>query len=251
MKVLFCYTNVNGLHADSFADGISMIIAVTKKAGHEIRYVQIFDKKEYSDFSKEVKEFKPDVIGYTAVSSQFSVVIELSEIAKLIDSKIITACGGVHTTLYPRSVLESKALDAIFIGDGEKPFLDFLSKIEKKEDWRVNDNIAFEREDGTMKKNKLAPLMTGEELTELPYPDRTTIPFEKTLKLVGMAPFHFTRGCPFTCTYCSNIGVAKVYGQERYNIRQATPEHSIQEIEEVMKQNPGIGPIYKIYLTVY
>ena len=249
MKVLFCYTNVNGLHADSFADGISMIIAVTKEAGHEIRYVQIFDKEEYPEFVKEVKEFKPDVIGYTAVSSQFSVVLELSKIAKSIFPKIINVCGGVHTTLYPRSVLEDKALDAVFIGDGEKPFLDFLDKIEKKQDWRDNDNIAFAREDGTMKKNKLAPLMTADELTNLPHPDRTTVPFEKTLKMVGMAPFHFTRGCPFTCTYCSNIGVAKVYGQARYNIRQATPEHSIQEIEEVMKQNPGIGPIYKIYLT--
>ena len=42
MKILFIYTNINGQHADSFADGISMIMAVTKKAGHEIKQVQIF-----------------------------------------------------------------------------------------------------------------------------------------------------------------------------------------------------------------
>ena len=31
MKILYVYTNINGQHADSFADGISMIMAVTKK----------------------------------------------------------------------------------------------------------------------------------------------------------------------------------------------------------------------------
>ena len=241
MKVLFIYTNINGQHADSFADGIAMIMAVTKQAGHEIKMVQIFDKKEYPEFTKEVKEFKPDVIGFTAVSSQFSFVIDLSKLAKSISPKIINVCGGVHTTLYPQSITESKALDAVFIGDGEGPFLDLLKKIESNQDWKDTDNIAFQREDGTMKKNKLRALLTPEELTGLPHPDRSTFPFEKTLKMVGVAPFHFTRGCPFTCTYCSNIGIAKVYGQTRYNIRQATPEHSIQEIEEVMKMFGFIG----------
>ena len=248
MNVLFVYTNINGLYEDSFADGISMIMAVTKRAGHNIRIIKIFEKSDYPKFAKEVKDFKPDVVGYTAVSSQFSFVLDLSAIAKSISSKIINVCGGVHTTLYPQAVAEHKALDAVFVGDGEGPFLDLLEKVEKKQDWKDCDNIAFQREDGTVKRNKLRPLMTAEELTELPHPDRTSVPFGETLKLVGIAPFHFTRGCPFTCTYCSNIGIAKVYGQARYNIRQASPEHSIQEIEEVMEQNPEIGPLYKIYL---
>jgi len=55
MKILFIYTNINGQHADSFADGISMIMAVTKKAGHEIKQVQIFEKLEYEMFKDEVK----------------------------------------------------------------------------------------------------------------------------------------------------------------------------------------------------
>ena len=49
-------------------------------------------------------------------------------------------------------------------------------------DWKDTDNIAFQREDGTMKKNKLRALLTPEELTGLPHPDRSTFPFEKTLK---------------------------------------------------------------------
>ena len=248
MKVLFVYTNVNGEHADSFADGIAVIMAVTKKAGHNIKDIQIFEKSQYPSIDKAVKEFKPDVVGFTSVSSQFSVVCELASQVKKISPKTINVCGGVHTTLYPQCVLESKDLDAVFIGDAEYPFLDFLEKIENNKSWKDCDNIAY-NDNGKMKKNKLRPLLNDKELELLPHPERPLGSYDDTLKKIGIAPFHFTRGCPFTCSYCSNIGIAKVYGNTRYNIRQASPEYAIQEIEETIKKFPSIGPVYKVFLT--
>ena len=249
MKILFVYTNINGQHVDSFADGISMIMSVTKKAGHEIKQVQIFEKSEYEMFKDEVKSYKPDVIGFTAVSSQYSFVGELCELAKDIFPNVVTVCGGIHPTLYPECVKEAKNLDVIFRGDSEVPFLSFLQKLENKQSWKNNESIAYLREDGTVKKNKLAALPTPEELDKMPFPDRETFSYSKILQKVGIASFHFTRGCPFVCTYCSNIGIAKVYGQSRYNIRQASPEHSIREIEDVVLKNPEVGSKYIIYLT--
>ncbi len=248
MKIFFVYTNINGFHADSFGDGIAQIMAVTKEAGHDIRQIQIFQKSEYSQLSEIVKDYKPDIVGFTSVSSQFSCVVELSDLVKKISSKIITVCGGVHTTLYPQCILESKSLDAVFIGDSEYPFLNFIEKVKNNETWKDCDNIAY-NDNGKLKKNKLKKLLNDEELGRLPHPDRTTYPFSRVLQTVGMAPFHFTRGCPFTCTYCSNIGIAKVYGQTRYSIRQADPEYAIQELEETIEQNPTIGPVYNISLT--
>ena len=248
MKVFFVYTNINGFHADSFGDGIAQIMAVTKKAGHEIRQIQIFNKKEYSAASEAIRDFKPDVIGFTSVSSQFSFVVELSDIFKKILPNTINVCGGVHTTLYPQCIMKAKNLDAIFIGDSEYSFLDFLEKVKNNVSWKDCDNIAYDY-NGKLKKNKMRKLLNDVEMGQLPHPDRTTYPFSKVLQTVGMAPFHFTRGCPFTCTYCSNIGIAKVYGQTRYNIRQASPKYAIEELEETIEQNPSIGPVYKISLT--
>ena len=141
MKILFVYTNINGAHADSFADGISMIMAVTKKIYPNIKQVQIFEKHEYSDFKNEVKSFKPDVIGFTSVSSQFSFVNDLCDISKEILPNVVTVCGGIHTTLYPESVGEAKNLDAVFRGDSEGPFLDFLEKVKNNQCWNTTDNI--------------------------------------------------------------------------------------------------------------
>ena len=248
MKILFAYTNINGFHADSFGDGIAMIMAVTKRAGHNIRQIQIFKKSEYSQLELAVKEFKPDMVGFTAVSSQWSFVLEMAEVVKKISPKTINVCGGVHTTLEPECIVNAKNMDAIFVGDSEFSFLEFLKKIENKESWKDVDNVAYD-DNGKLKKNKLKPLLTNEELELLPYPDRSTYPFPKVLEHVGFAPFHFTRGCPFVCTYCSNVGLAKIYGKTRYNIRQPSPEHCIREIEETVKQYPIIGPIYKISIT--
>jgi len=248
MKILFVYTNINGEHSDSFADGISMIMAVTKRAGHDIHQIQIFEKNEYALMDEALENFKPDVVGFTAVSSQFSFVVDLCNIIKKKSPKVVTVCGGIHPTLYPECITETKSLDVVFRGDSEVPFLDFLSKIKNNQPWKDTDSIVY-LDNGVIKKNKLTKLLTPAELNTLPHPDRTTYDYTRTLKKVGLASFHFTRGCPFTCTYCSNIGIAKVYGQSRYNIRQTSPEHSIQEIEDVVKKNPSVGTRYKIYLT--
>ena len=248
MKILLVYTNINGYHQDGYADGIAIIMAVTKKAGHDVRYLRIMKKSDYYLVDKTAKEFMPDVVGFTSVSSQFSVVTDLADIVKKISPKIINVCGGVHPTLYPQCVLENKSIDLVFIGDSEFAFLDFLEKLKNNQSWKDCDNIAY-NDNGKLKKNKLKPLLSNEELELLPHPDRTGRAYADTLQHTGLAHFHFTRGCPFTCTYCSNIGLAKVYGSTRYNIRQASPEYAIQEIEETIKEHPKIGPVYKIFIT--
>ena len=120
MKILFVYTNINGFHADSFGDGIAMIMAVSKRAGHDIRQLQIFEKSEYSKITETVKEYKPDVVGFTSVSSQFSFIAELAKLVKEVAPNTVNVCGGVHPTLYPQCISEAKGLDLIFMGDSGK-----------------------------------------------------------------------------------------------------------------------------------
>ena len=245
MKVLFCYTNINGFHEDSYSFGLAHIMGVTRAAGHEIKLVSILNKKGYQEVTDTFKEFKPEVVAFTTVSSQWSFAVELATLMKEIDPKVTTVTGGVHTTLYPECVLETDKMDAVFMGDSEYSFLEFLEKIEKNESWESCDNVACVK-NGKLIKNKMKKLLQEAELDKLPHPDRVTYPFSKVMETVGFAPFHFTRGCPFTCTYCSNIGQAKVYGMSRYNIRSPSPERSIQELEEVIQAYPEIGTKYAV-----
>ncbi len=75
-----------------------------------------FDKKREAQkwwLSKALENFNPDIVGFTAVSSQFSFIKDLCDIVKKQFPKIITVVGGVHPTLDPACVMESKYLDVV------------------------------------------------------------------------------------------------------------------------------------------
>ena len=81
-----------------------------------------------------------------------------------------------------------------------------MNKVERNEDYKDVDNLAY-AVNGRVKINRLKPLVT--DLDKLPYPDKEIYPYLDTLKETGHAPFLFSRGCPFLCSYCSNQTVSQ------------------------------------------
>ena len=69
------------------------------------------------------------------------------------------------------------------------------------------------------------------------------IPFLETVEKIGYAPFHFSRGCPFPCTYCSNHAIAKSQGLKNSRARSPSPEYCICEIETTLDKFPSIDRI--------
>ncbi len=233
MNVLFVYTNINGYHKDCYSFGLATLVSVLKKAGHNVRVAIVQSIKDYPGLFSTISEFKPGVIGFTAVSSQFTYIKELGAEVKKRFKKIIVVCGGVHPTISPECVLESEYLDGIFIGESENSFIEFLENIENKKDFKATDNFAY-AENGKLIKNKLKPLI--KDLDSLPYPDKEIYPYKKVLKENYYAPFLFLRGCPYTCNYCSNHALAKMYSMPVLSPRYRSPESSVSEIEETIRK---------------
>ena len=235
MNVLFVYTNINGFHEDIYSFGLASIVSVTKRAGHAARVLVLNSPDQYSTVLEAVEEFKPRVVGFSSVSSQFSFVKELAAMVKQRSAETITVCGGVHTTINPQCLLEADALDGIFIGESELAFEDFLRVIDTGESFRHTDNFAY-TEDGKLVKNKLKPLIG--DLDILPYPDRDEYPLLESIEAIGYVPFLFSRGCPYLCSYCSNHAIAQAYGLKRNTPRYRSAESSIAEIERTIKLLP-------------
>ncbi|MFA6609422.1 MAG: radical SAM protein, partial [Candidatus Omnitrophota bacterium] len=233
MRALFVYTNIKGFHDDCFAFGLASIVSIARKNGHEAKVTIVRKKEEYSRVLDDIKEFNPKLVGFTAVSSQFGAVKDIASNIKDMSPGIITICGGVHPTINPQCLLESKALDGIFIGESEHSFIEFLDKIDNGRPYQDTDNFAYVK-DGKVVANRLKPLINN--LDDLPPPDREVYPFEDTLKISGYAPFFFSRGCPFLCSYCSNHTLAKCYGLPKNFPRQKSAELSIREIEDTVKR---------------
>lgn len=233
MNVLFLYTNINGFHTDCYAFGLASIVSVTRSNGYSAKVIVVKNRECYLKILETIEVFNPRVVGFTSVSSQFIFVKEIAALIKKKFPEIIIVCGGIHPTINPNCVLDTEHLDTLFIGESENSFIELLDKIRQGKCYKDVDNLAY-AQNGTVKINKLKPLIT--DLDSLPYPDKEVYPYEDTLRETGYAPFFFSRGCPYLCSYCSNHMIAKRYGLERNSPRYRSVESSILEIEKTIRK---------------
>lgn len=237
MNILFIYTNINTTHEETYSFGLASLIAVTKQEGYIAKVLIISTPCIPLDV---LFSFNLDVVAFTSVSSQFGYVKEIAGQIRQLFPKTILVCGGIHTTLFPESILGT-SFDVIFRGESEGAFIEFLGKVDKKLPYKDTPNICYV-ENGKVIINPLNPLI--ENLDVVPFPDKITYPYIDTVRQYGIAPFMFSRGCPYLCTFCSNHALAKVYGKMHNIPRYRSPESSIQEIEEAIRQFPHIKTIW-------
>jgi radical SAM superfamily enzyme YgiQ (UPF0313 family) len=210
------------------------------KLGHEARVVIVENDAEESLVYKAMREFMPAVVGLTSVSSQFNVIKHIASGIKKVAPETLVVCGGIHPTIYPDCLLETPFLDGIFIGESEVAFGEFLTRVEHNEPYHQTNNFAY-LQNGTLIRNPLNPIL--KDLDILTSPDRSIYPYEETVRATGYAPFMFSRGCPFKCTYCSNHAIAQMYGNPKDYVRLRSPESSILEIESTLEKIPYIKTI--------
>lgn len=235
MKVFFIYTNVNGFHENCYSPGLAYIVSSTRASGHDTKVSIIRNRSEYTRVVDEIGAFMPRVIGFTAVSSQFAAVKEIAKLVKANFNNMMTICGGVHPTINPECILEAESLDGIFIGESEHAFVEFLQMIEDCMPYETSDNFAYVR-DGKLVRNRLKPLI--HDLDILPYPDKDIYPYRAAIEAAGYAPFFFSRGCPYMCSYCCNHAIARTYGLSLIKTRYRSAESSIREMEDALSRFP-------------
>jgi anaerobic magnesium-protoporphyrin IX monomethyl ester cyclase len=241
MNVLFIYTNINGAHEETYAFGLASLVAVAKKSGYSSKVIIARSHTDYEKILAAIETFSPAVVALTSVSSQFSFIKEIASQVKKKNKSIIVVCGGVHPTVMPESILETDAIDAFFIGESEISFEEFLNKVQEQQDFYDTPNLCY-NENGIVKSNHLHPLI--EDLDSLPYPDKISYPYVDTVSQYGVAPFMFSRGCPYLCSYCCNHTIARIYNLKRNTPRYRSPESSIREIEWTIKKFPFIKIIW-------
>jgi len=139
---------------------------------------------ELLDANKEVLEpdrVDADIVGFTILTPQSPWVYSMSARLRELGKKVVF--GGMHVTVMPDEA--QKNADAIVVGEAEKIWKQLLDDAEK---------------------GSLKPVYNGgfPELTGLPRPVTN---LWKTKYVYGY--FQTSRGCPFSCTFCS---VHKFFG---------------------------------------
>ncbi|MGF1455899.1 MAG: magnesium-protoporphyrin IX monomethyl ester anaerobic oxidative cyclase [Alphaproteobacteria bacterium] len=216
---------------------VAYIGGALKQAGFE--HITFIDAMT-NDLSDEALrdqliEAKPDVVGTTAITPSIYKAERALEIAKEIDPKIITILGGIHATFMYKQVLsEAPWIDAIVRGEGEEIIVDLIKAIAEgrwpaeREDIK---GLAYRNEDaGEIVATVAAPTVKDLEAikpdwTLLEWPKYTYVPLGVRVAIPNMA-----RGCPFTCSFCSQWKFWRDY-------RIRDPKKVVDEIEGLVNDH--------------
>ncbi|MFH1055309.1 MAG: cobalamin-dependent protein [Candidatus Altiarchaeota archaeon] len=221
--------------------GLLYIAAVLEKEGHTVKY---FDARIEGDVIGKLKEFRPDVLGVTAVTPSFLSAVEIAENAKKALPKLKVVFGGPHPSALPKETLESGPVDFVVIGEGEYPMRDLCRLLGEGEDPSTVANLAYMK-DRRYVRNARVRILTEEELNSLPFPALHLLDVERYFtvdKSYGVflkdrrnLPIISSRGCPSSCTYCSRMMGAKFRGR--------TPESVLAEMEHLIRDF-NVGEIH-------
>ena len=233
--------------------------------------IKIFDIRLYKEPFKEllnlITEFKPDIVGISALTLEAPFMYKIAHFIKLIDKNVPIIVGGPHASSVPEEVVKNRNIDIVVSGEGEITFDELIEVFSGERQLENVDGICFRINNellkpfyshyniyegtvnyniinigmdtgGIVKENILKTRQRTyiEELDKLPFPAWDLVELDKYAQRqggsrVGIRPYMLlltSRGCPFHCTYCHNI-----FGK---SFRARSPHYVLEEIETLIKK---------------
>jgi anaerobic magnesium-protoporphyrin IX monomethyl ester cyclase len=179
---------------------------------------------------------KPDIVGATSITPSIYKAERALQIAKEAAPNAVTILGGVHATfMYQQVLSEAPWIDAIVRGEGEEILLELVRAIDKGRwpvDRRTIKGLAFTEAgpDGPkIVATEAAPTVKNVDAITadwsiLEWSKYKYIPLNCRVAIPNMA-----RGCPFTCSFCSQWKFWRDY-------RVRDPKKVVDEIETLVNQ---------------
>jgi anaerobic magnesium-protoporphyrin IX monomethyl ester cyclase len=181
-----------------------------------------------------IERHQPDIVGCTAITPAIYQAERLLQIAKEVDPAIVTVLGGIHGTfMYPQVLSEAPWIDAIVRGEGERVFLNLVRTVDEGRWLQQRDTvrgIAFRGADGQVVATAAEPPIEDLDAVK---PDWSILDWDHYQYIpmgVRVAIPNFARGCPFTCSFCSQWKFWRDY-------RVRDPIAVVDEIEDLVKNH--------------
>jgi anaerobic magnesium-protoporphyrin IX monomethyl ester cyclase len=201
------------LEADEQIPPISLGYLAASTPRHDIRIIDgqkdSFDEKALVEYCRRNSV---DVLGIQAMTKDLPASRKLLRFVKTALPDLITTVGGVQSSLMPQETLQfyGNSTDCVFAGESEIGFSRWLDALERDGSVGGDDipGLVWRRNDGSIGLNQ--PEFIN-NLDDIPFPRWDLMPPASYpyaphggfLKQYPVAPIITSRGCPFSCTFCS------------------------------------------------
>lgn len=195
----------------------------------DLHDVKILDMRFDRDFDKELRSYRPDVVGITAYTVHVNTVKDLFRRIKTIDPGIFTVVGGHHATVVPSDFLIPD-IDLVVMGEGVFVFREIISRLESGKSFDGISGIAYLN--GA--EQVIVPPEPVTDLDIYPFPARElTQKYRKHYYSEWMKPLasiRTSKGCPFRCNFCA---LWKLTGGKYI---ERDPENIVKELSQINEE---------------
>ncbi len=176
----------------------------------------------------EIKNFRPDVVGITAMTPKIASVLKTTSLTKEYDDRIQVIVGGPHATIKAEEILQYKEIDFVIRGEGEISFPDFIQALQR-EDPKTFRSIAglSYRINGEVGHNPVGDFVGN--LDAILFPARELLLYPENFTPEDLAIIMTSRGCPFGCTFCYK----EMFGKR---IRYRSVDNVMEEMKHVIQE---------------
>ena len=208
---------------------MAMATIAAQVDNHDVRIADmvVWRAKAVPRYLEMLRDFKPDVVGFTSMTFQYDTTAGFAYLTKQFDSRIRTVLGGYHATLFSDSIAagqDAGLWDFLMRGEGDFAFGEMLDCIQA--DGAGMDKILglSYKQDGLFRHNLPRPL---EDLARIRIPARD----KRLLKGFHMYfrkadVIETSRGCLHLCNFCS---IREMYGR---SFRVFPLERVLADIED-------------------
>src|SRR3989441_4813901 len=161
-----------------------------------------------------------DLVAISAITSTAPQSYRLAD--RVREAGAIAVMGGTHTSFLPEEGMQHA--DFIVRGEGEFAFQELVDAIQRGDGFDRIQNLTYRAADGALAHNAERPKIPNLDVN--PIPDYHLIEGWKPGGVISVAT---SRGCPFSCTFCSVPGM---YGH-------AFRTHSIERVLQELQSHKG------------
>jgi radical SAM superfamily enzyme YgiQ (UPF0313 family) len=194
------YGNIGALPDLYPALGIASIGSVLRESGFPVSVIDMpFSNPTDDDLIAELKRRDPAVVGLTAVTMTYPVVVRLARRIRAEMPGVILVVGGIHVTDAPEEALAERAFDYSVCGAGEYAMLRLCEGIARGQvDPRIS-GVGYNQEDAP---RRVPPTII--DFDDLPATGYDLYDMDAYKQVYGHMSILTSHGCNARCAFCTS-----------------------------------------------
>ena len=213
--------------------GLLYVATMLQNEGDSVTILD-FSAEPFDEQKLMTAVHQSDVIGMSVLSPSLNEVKTLIHMIRQYEPDIPILIGGPHCTLLPEKALDETQATVCIQGDSEMILTDLKKALNNEKDYSEIPGIFYRTNHG-IKQGAASQII--KELDIIPFPARHLVKhytygreYNPHLKAGEFTSIITSRGCPYTCRFCSRGSIS----MQRYRTRST--ENIITELKEIQQQ---------------